>query len=146
MVPLPGPVYLDASALGKLYLPEPGSDELNAAIVGRRDVLVSELAVTEVVSSLCRRRRDGALTPGLVVRLQRAIRDDLAAGFFRRAELMPATHRKAERLLVSLDSIPLRAADALHLALALGEEAASVLTYDRRLGEACRAMGLAVFP
>jgi len=64
------------------------------------------------------------------------------AGFYRRVEIIPAIHREAERLLFSLDAVPLRAADALHLALAISAEAATLLTYDRRLAEAALTVGL----
>lgn len=144
--PLPGPLYLDASALVKLYVPEPGSDELNRLLLGRRDVVVSDLAVTEIVSSLCRRRREGSLTTALVARVHRTLLGHIEAGVYRRFELIPAGHREAERLLVSVATHPLRAADALHLALAVGAGAASLLTWDRRLGAAARAIGLGVFP
>lgn len=143
---LAGPLYLDTSALVKLYLPEPESDDLNRLLVGRHDVVVSDLAVTEIVSSLCRRRREGSLTTAVVTRLHRALLGHMEAGVYRRSELIPAAHREAERLLISLGTVPLRAADALHLALALGAEAASLLTWDRRLGAAARAIGLGVFP
>src|SRR4029450_2847274 len=39
---LPGPLYCDTSALIKLYLSEPGSDEFNQTVVGRGDLLVSD--------------------------------------------------------------------------------------------------------
>lgn len=143
---LAGPLYLDASALVKLYLPEPESDDLNRLLMGRHDVVVSDLAITEIVSSLCRRRREGSLTTAVVSRLHRALLGHIEAGLYRRFELIPAAHREAERLLISVGNVPLRALDALHLALALGAEAASLLTWDRRLGAAARAFGLGVFP
>jgi predicted nucleic acid-binding protein len=130
----------------KLYLPEPESDDLNRLLVGRLDVVVSDLAVTEIVSSLCRRRREGSVTTAVVSGLHRALLEHIEAGVYRRVELIPAAHREAERLLVSLGTVPLRAADALHLALALGAEAASLLTWDQRLSAAARAIGLGVFP
>ena len=46
-----GGLYLDASALAKLYVTEPGSDVLDDALRGRGDLMVSDLAVTEVVSA-----------------------------------------------------------------------------------------------
>ena len=143
---LAGPLYLDASALVKLYLPEPESDDLNSLLVGRQDVVVSDLAVTEIMSSLCRRRREGSLTTAVVSRVHRALLGHIQSDVYRRFELIPAAHREAERLLISLGTVPLRALDALHLALALGAEAASLLTWDRRLGAAARAVGLGVFP
>ena len=143
---LPGPLYCDASALVKLYVPEAGSDELNQALRKRRDVLISDLAVTEIVSSLARRRREGALTAAIAARLHRAILSHAGKGVYRRVELLPETHREAERLLLAAESVALRAADALHLALAISGDAASVLTYDRRLADAARTVGLTVFP
>ena len=38
------PIYLDASALVKLFVPEPESDDLNQALAGLTDVIVSDLA------------------------------------------------------------------------------------------------------
>ena len=143
---LRGPVYVDASALVKLYVPERESDGLNRTLKGRRDLLVSDLALTEVVSSLARRRREGVIEPEAVVRLYRALLAHLEDQVFRRIELVPGTHREAERLLLSLGEVPLRPADALHLALAMSGEAGTVLTYDGRLGEAARSVGLQVHP
>lgn len=143
---LPGPVYCDTSALVKLYLPESESDVLNELVRGRRDLMASDLAVTEIVSSLCRRQREGSLDSEALARLHRTILSHLQKGVFQRLELVPETHREAERLLVSLKHLPLRSADALHLALALQGQAMSVLTYDHRLAEAARQSGLGVHP
>jgi predicted nucleic acid-binding protein len=140
-----GPVYCDASALVKLYLPEPGSDELNRALQGRRDLLASDLAVTEIISSIARRLRDGAVTADVAARLHRAILADFESGVYLVVDLVRDTHREAERLLLALKEVPLRAADALHLALATRAGAAAVLTFDNRLGEAARAVGLGIF-
>ena len=143
---LSGPIYCDASALVKLYVPEPESDELNRFLEGRRDLRVSDLSISEIASSLSRRRREGSLDSAFVARLHRAILDHMGEGVYRRVELIPATHREAERLLLSLDAVALRAADALHLALAIAGEAASILTFDRRLSDAAGAIGLGAYP
>jgi predicted nucleic acid-binding protein len=143
---LSGPVYCDASALVKLYVPEEESEELNRVLEGRRDLLLSDLSVTEIVSSLSRRRREGSLEPAVALRIHRAVLDHMERGIYRRVELIPAAHREAERLLMSVESVPLRAADALHLALAVGGEAVSIVSFDRRLSEAARAIGLVAYP
>jgi len=41
------PAYVDAGALVKLFVPEPESDDLNQALVGLTDVIVSDLTLTE---------------------------------------------------------------------------------------------------
>lgn len=140
---VPGPVYLDASALARLYFPEPGSDALDEALRGRRDLTVSDLAVTEVLAALAERRL--AKVEIGAAQARPALVADLEAGMYRRAEIVPATHRAAERLLVAATP-PLRASQALHLALAMTAGVASFLTYDRRLGEAAGDLGLWCLP
>jgi predicted nucleic acid-binding protein len=91
-----GPVYCDASALAKVYLREPDSKEIDSLLAGRRDVIVSELAVTEVISSIGRRRREGAISAAAAAQLRGTILADLEAGSFLRSDLTPDTHREAE--------------------------------------------------
>jgi predicted nucleic acid-binding protein len=140
-----GPVYLDTSALVKVYLPEPRSDEVNAAIAGRVDLVVSDLVITEAVAALARRVREGDLGREAAARLHGALLDDFEHDHFARVDLDPATHRAAERFLLSLP-VALRAADALHLALAASAGAGTLLTSDPRLGEAALAIGIEVRP
>ena len=130
----------------KLYLPEAESGELNGAVEGRRDLLVSDLSITEIISSLSRRRREGALDLSVAVRLHRAILGHMETGVYRRIDLTTSVHREAERMLLSIETGPLRAADALHLALAVSGDVSSLLTYDRRMADAGRSIGLNVFP
>lgn len=136
------PVYLDTSALAKLYLSEAESDELESALLGRRDVLVSDLAATELTSALSRRVRDGDLSAPHARRVYGRLVRDLSRGEYHRAELGPDVHREAERLLFTLGrEVPLRALDALHLALAAHAGSAVFVTFDRRQLVAARALG-----
>lgn len=137
------PVYLDASALVKLLVPEAESAALNQSLAGLTDVIVSDLALTEMASALGRRTREQRLTRGEARRLYREGSKLHAAS--RRAELTPPIHRRAEQLMLSLQ-VPLRALDALHLATALDAEAATVVTFDPRLREAAMSQGLLVAP
>ncbi len=143
---LVGPLYCDASALAKLFAPEPGSDELNEILIGRDDVLVSDLGMTEVISAVARRQRDGALSAATAKSIHRRLLAIAAQGAFRRVELLQATHREAERLLLASDRASLRAADALHLALALGAGAGTVLTFDSVMARAALDQSLAIWP
>lgn len=136
------PIYLDASALVKLLVPEPESDSLNQALAGAEDVVVSDLAITETASALGRRTREGLLTRAESRRLYRET-TNLAASC-RGAEVTPPVHRRAERLLLTRSIIPFRALDALHVALALEAGAATLVTYDPRLREAAASQGLFV--
>ena len=140
----PEPLYLDASALVKLLVPEPESEALNQALVGAEDVIISDLALTEMASALGRRMRERRLAATEARRLQREA--EKLARACHRVELTPPTHRRAERLLLSSRETPLRALDALHLATALAADAATVVSYDPRLRAAALAQGLSVAP
>ncbi len=112
----------------------------------RHDLVVSDLAVTEVASALSRRVRQGAVTPEAARRVHRTIIESLDGSPYHRVELTRELHRRAEHLLLTLPNTPVRAADALHLALALSARAASMAVFDARLAAAARAVGLSVYP
>jgi uncharacterized protein len=143
---LPGPLYCDTSALLKLYLPEAGSADFTRIVDGRTDLLISDLAVTEVVSALSRHVRQGAISPDEAHRMQRTIIGSLDDAGYARVELTRDVHRRAEHFLLTSTDTPLRAADALHLALAVAGRAASMASFDGRLAAAARAIGLSVYP
>jgi hypothetical protein len=57
-------------------------------------------------------------------------------------DLTSATHREAERFLLTLGRhVPLRAADSLHLAAAALADARALVTYDRQMHAAVLALG-----
>ena len=135
-------IYLDSSALAKLYVPEPESEALESFLRGRRDLLISELAITEVLSAVARRRREGMLTVIQSCEIRDAILTDADSGSFQRLDMTPVVHREAERLLFQIESVALRTLDALHVAVALLGSATHVATYDARMRAAALLAGL----
>ena len=136
------PLYLDTSALAKIYVQESNSDALDAALTGRRDLLISELAFTELPSALARRLREGQVDATVGRRIYQQLLRDVRAGEYRLLDLTSATHREAERLLLTLGRhVPLRAADSLHLAAAALADARALVTYDRQMHAAALALG-----
>ena len=121
-------VYLDTSALGALLIEQPESNALVEWLDRTADVLVSsDLLETELRRITVREGIDqGAVTRILdgvgLAALDRAV--------YRGADLLPMPY--------------LRTLDALHLEVAMRLDATAVLTYDHRLGEAARAVGLQV--
>ena len=138
-------VYFDASALVKLCVPEPGS-ALASALWNRADVVVSSRIVdAEVRAALAAGERAGVLDP-LARRRATAIWDDLGAGLHT-LEVTPAVSARAAELVASCP-VPLRGADALHVASALAVAHADTLVaaWDEHVAGASRARGLRVLP
>jgi predicted nucleic acid-binding protein len=138
-------VYLDASALVKLCVPEPDS-ALASALWNRADVVVtSRLADVEVRAVLAAGERAGVIDA--------ATRERGLATWER---LWPALHvvevtpevsaRAAELLATS--TVPLRAGDAVHVASALAVEHPDTLVaaWDEHVAGAARARRLRVLP
>ena len=126
-------VYLDSSALLKRVLIEPQSDALTQVLKdhhGAGDLLVSSsLAWVEIWRGL---RRLGI----------EDVADTVASATAVIAEypVAPQTFLLARTIGTDL----LRTLDALHLAAAMSVGAEQVVTYDERLAEAARGLGLAV--
>ncbi len=121
-------VYLDASALVKLVAPEEETDALAAYLAQHRSQATSVIGLVEVQRAAARRPGvTGARVEDVLGRIS-AIGLDLstvaAAG-----SIGPAT---------------LRTLDAIHLAsaAALGDDLEAVVTYDRRMADAARVLGM----
>lgn len=136
-------IYIDSSALAKLYVPEPESDRLDGFLRGRIGLMISQLAITEVLSAVARRKREGELRANLASRIRKTLLSDARSGSFGLLDLNPAVHREAERLLLATESLPLRTLDALHIALAISGAASYLLTFDRRMAGAAEQAGIA---
>lgn len=125
----PGPIiYVDTSALGALLVERPESDALEQWLDQTTALLVS----SDLLETGLRRLavREG-LEQADVTRLLDGV--GLAAldrAVYRSAGLLPMPY--------------LRTLDALHLEAAMRLDAAAILTYDPRLGEAARSVGLQV--
>ena len=138
------PIYLDSSAFVKLFVKEDSSGVLNLALSAAAEVILADLTFTELASALSRRTREGHFT----VAVSHAIylKAEKLGTSYRRVELTPPIHRRAERLLLTSTKTPLRALDALHIATALDADAATMVSFDERLREAAKLQGLFVAP
>lgn len=121
-------VYADTSALGALLVPQ----RETRALVGWLDeaparLVSSDLLETELRRLAVREKREQSTVSAILDGVSLAALDQAT---FRSAGLLPMPF--------------LRTLDALHLEAAIRLNADAMLTYDRRLGEAARAVGLDV--
>jgi uncharacterized protein len=133
-------IYLDASALVKLLMPEPQTTALDAWLtdVGAEPV-TSQLALTEVARAVVRSGH-----PETVEQVARLGGLALRVGS-RDIRALPAT----VEVFLAAGRLPppkIRSLDAIHLAtaLALGPALRALVTYDTRQADAARSLGLVV--
>jgi predicted nucleic acid-binding protein len=137
-------LFLDTSALVKLYMAEPGSERMREAAAREEPMAVSVLAFAEIHATFARRRREELLLATELEQLQIAFADDWEK--LTQVPIGAAVLKSVPRLC---GRHPLRGADAVHLAsaLLLQEEGLEVTfaCSDRRLLEAAAAEGLTPF-
>ena len=123
-------VYLDSSALVKLVVSEPESSALRRYLRSEPARATSALARVEVLRAV---RAHG---PRAISR---------ARTLLRRLDTLALDDELLERA-AGLDPAVLRSLDAIHLAAAqtLGDELTELVTYDDRMREAARRLGIAV--
>jgi uncharacterized protein len=107
-------LFLDTSALVKLYIAEPGSDRLREAVAGGEPVAASVLAFAEIHATFARRRREELLQAAELEQLQLAFASD-----WEELTQVPVGSAVLELVPGLCERHPLRGADAVHLASAL---------------------------
>lgn len=123
--------YLDTSVLVKLVVAEPETAALRAWLgEADRNPVACDLARTELLRAVRRAAPDRVLHA-------RAVLDSITL-----IDVTTSIFEEAGRL----DPTTLRSLDAIHLAAALdlGDELASLVTYDDRLAEAAQHNGIPV--
>lgn len=139
-------LYLDASALVKLYVDEEGAGQVRQSVQDAEIIATCEIAYVEVRAALARRHREGALKP---VDYRRALRD-LRADWPR---LFLITVNS--QLVLSAGDIAeqhhLRAYDAVHLVSGMefqsqAKESVTFVCWDRSLAAAAANAGLHNLP
>ena len=132
-------VFLDSSALAKRYIQEPGSDRLEGILSLASSLGVSVICVSEVVSALCRRRREGNLSRQEYLKAKQALFEDIED-----ASVVNVPERVLARAVELLERWPLRSSDSLHVASAAEWSAELFVSADERQCAAARAYRLQV--
>jgi len=104
-------LYLDTSSLVKLYVVEPGSEDVQRLVERAELVSTSVVAYAEARAALARRRRERSLTPGGHRRARAAFEADWPR--LLTLEVAEPLVRRAGDLA---ERLRLRGFDALHLA------------------------------
>ncbi|MFQ5694586.1 MAG: type II toxin-antitoxin system VapC family toxin [Terriglobia bacterium] len=147
-------IYLDASALVKRYVQEPGSEAIDLRFARAERIHTSLLSYAEVLAALGRKYHRGELQSSAF----RRARDKFLRDFVLLLDVLDMDTTTLVALPGLVERYPIRGADAVHLSSALwlrdmvlmvpefaaGNVAVEFCTSDRRLSEFARDSGLAV--
>ena len=136
-------LYMDSSALVKLYVREVGSDAVRS-LVSRSEVCVtSAISYAEIRSAMARRFREGAVNAAWLEQAKAALLDDWQ-GLFVVPVILPIARRSGDLA----ESYALRGMDSIHLATALWLQSQqndiTLTAWDTRLVAAAVAAGFLV--
>jgi len=135
-------LYVDTSALVKLYVPEPESGAVQALMGSAQVAAVSLIAFAEARAAFARKRRERAVNPKDYRRIVREFDDDWDHYF-----VVDVTEPLVKRAAQLADKHGLRGYDAIQLSSAIvlrdqSGEAVSFCCFDGRLLRASRREGL----
>ena len=137
-------LYLDTSALVKLYLDEPGRRAVTAAVSRETVVATQEIAFIEAHAAFSRAEREQRLTAANLERLRSDFNRDWPSYL-----VVRVTQPLLERAVKLVDSFALRAYDAMHLSAAQtlaieSDETTLFACFDRRLNRAAEVLGMSL--
>ena len=129
--------YLDSSSFAKRFVEEDGSDRTEATCSQASGLGLSVICIPEIVSVLNRRKREHTLTALQYEKAKRRLFDDVHD-----AELVNLTPSVIGSAIRILETSPIRAMDALHVACALEWGADLFASSDDRQLKAAKKAGL----
>ena len=132
-------VFFDSSALAKRYVEEAESARVQDILSSASSLTISVLCISEIVSALCRRRRERKLSPRQYLAAKEALFADLED-----ISVVNLTDQVIVRAIAILETWPLRSSDSLHIASAAEWSAQLFVSADERQCAAARDYGLKV--
>jgi predicted nucleic acid-binding protein len=138
-------VYVDPSALARLYIHQEGSREVAVWRRRRRGTLaVTHHGRTEVVNAICRAAFLGQFDPDGLVQALSDFSADFTLGHLRQADILwrSALDRAAELSRRYTPKLGTRSLDVLHVACALELRFDHFLTFDIRQQQLAASAGL----
>ena len=142
--------YWDTSALGKLYVPEPDSADFENKAASEPGMFTARLALYEMRRVAFRKESAGLIPAGTAEAVLSQVDQDIATGEIRIVELDARVEAEFNVIMAACyrhtPPLPIRTFDALHLASARVSGETEIVATDKRLRDAAKLLGLALFP
>jgi predicted nucleic acid-binding protein len=142
--------YWDTSTLGKLYLPEPDSADFAQKAAVDPAIATTRLALYEMRRVAFRKESEGFIQAGTAESVLAQVNQDIAAGQIRIVEMDTRVEAEFNGIMATCyrhtPPLPIRTLDALHLASARADNQIELVATDKRMRDAAKLLGLALFP
>lgn len=140
------PIYLDTGAFVKLYVLEPGSEQVQKAVQSLRRLSFNSLQEAELRNAIRAAVGRGLIKPKAGAQAISNVEEDLRVG---RLVTRPHSWEDIWRRAMALGSMHTqtllcRTLDIVHVALAEQEKAKTMITGDKRQAELCRRLKMNV--
>jgi predicted nucleic acid-binding protein len=132
-------MFLDTSAFAKRYVAEQGSDKVVELCQQADNLIVSVICLPELISTLSRLLREKKITKADYRKLKGDAMMDLAD-----VDICQITPEVLALVVSLLETNPLRAMDALHVACAVAVETDVFVSADHRQLAAAQKAGLKI--
>ncbi|MBM4308788.1 MAG: type II toxin-antitoxin system VapC family toxin [Deltaproteobacteria bacterium] len=131
--------FFDSSAFAKRYIMELGSDRVEKICSQSTMLGVSSVCLPEIISALCRLRRNSGISEDQYKNAKEALLRDLEDVFI--CNITPSVIKQSIHILETSQA---RSLDALHIACALEFEAETFVSSDIQQLSAARTAGMKV--
>lgn len=131
--------FFDSSGLAKRYIEEPGSSRVQEILEEATSLGLSAICITEIVSALCRRKREGSISHQQYQEAQASLLNEAADSF-----VVNLTQEILLGTIALLEKSILRAMDAIPIACALEWKADLFVSSDEKQLLAAKKAGLKI--
>lgn len=126
-------IYFDSSAFAKRFIEEPGSQRIDDICQEASEVGLSIICFPEILSALNRKVRDKSISNKNYTIAKNRLSEELSD-----IEIINITPKVVAKAALLLETNPLRAMDAMHVACAIEWDADLFVTSDRRQADAAK--------
>ena len=132
-------VFFDTSAFVKRYIGESGTDTVLGWCDQATEIILSGIALPEIISAFCRLQREDKITDTQYQQLKSLLLADIEDAAI--CDLSPIVLAQA---ISSLEKNVLRGMDAIHIGSAVALKADIFISADKRQLDAAAQMGLRI--
>lgn len=132
-------VFFDTSAFVKRYVSESGTDAVLGWCDQATEIILSGIALPEIISAFCRLHREDKVTDTQYQQLKSLLLADIEDAAI--CDLSPIVLAQA---ISSLEKNMLRGMDAIHIGSAVALKADIFISADKRQLDAAASMGLRI--